>query len=137
MIIHPMITVRDVRTSAAFYEKVLGLESAHGGTEYEQLCYDGELLLQLHDMEPDMNHGPLLRPEEAAGRGVLLWFQTEDFPGLLARLEEAGVTPEVPPYLNEYALHQEVWFRDPDNYLVVVAGPSGHGKHKKDDRIVY
>ncbi len=45
----PMITVQDVRRSADWYERVLGFQSAHGGTEYEQLLSDGELVLQLHD----------------------------------------------------------------------------------------
>lgn len=129
MIIHPMITVQDVRRSADWYEKVLGLQSAHGGDEYEQLVQDGRLLLQLHGPEADMNHPPLLKPGEAAGRGVLLWFKTEDFEGQVQRLESAGVVPEVPPYLNEYAAHQEVWFRNPDGYLIVVAGPRAHEKY--------
>lgn len=128
MQIQPMITVEDVRKSADWYERVLGLYSAHGGDVYEQLCFDGKLLLQLHDKNPDMNHEALLLQGEQGGRGVLLWFQTEDFDGLLARLEAANVQMEVPPYMNEYAQHMEVWFRDLDNYLVVVAGPSPYNK---------
>lgn len=128
MIIHPMITVQSVRGSAQWYEKVLGLHSAHGGDEYEQLCQDGRLLLQLHGPEADMNHDALLKPGQTAGLGVLLWFKTDDFEAQIARLDAAGVIPEVPPYTNEYAGHQEVWFRDPDGYMIVVAGPSEYDK---------
>lgn len=132
MKIHPMITVRDVRASAAWYERVLGLESAHGGDEYEQLVQDGKLLLQLHNNEPDMNHDALAEEGEHLGGGVLLWFKTEDFEAQVERLRDAAVVPEVAPYMNEYARHMEVWFRDPDGYRIVVAGPSAYDK---DDQL--
>ena len=128
MKIHPMITVRDVRASAAWYERVLGLESAHGGDEYEQLVQDGKLLLQLHNNEPDMNHDALAEEGEHLGGGVLLWFKTEDFEAQVERLRDAAIVPEVAPYMNEYARHMEVWFRDPDGYRIVVAGPSAYDK---------
>ena len=128
MKIHPMITVRDVRASAAWYERVLGLESAHGGDEYEQLVQDGKLLLQLHNNEPDMNHDALTEEGEHLGGGVLLWFKTEDFEAQVERLRDAAIVPEVAPYMNEYARHMEVWFRDPDGYRIVVAGPSAYDK---------
>lgn len=128
MKIHPMITVRDVRASAAWYERVLGLESAHGGDEYEQLVQDGKLLLQLHNNEPDMNHDALAEEGEHLGGGVLLWFKTQDFEAQVERLRDAAIVPEVAPYMNEYARHMEVWFRDPDGYRIVVAGPSAYDK---------
>lgn len=120
----PMITVRSVPDSAKWYQQVLGFESAHGGDEYEQLVSGGRLVLQLHNLEPDMNHDALLKPGDVPGQGVLLWFKTKDFEGALERIQQAGVIPEVAPYLNEYAQHMEVWLRDPDGYRVVVAGPS-------------
>lgn len=128
MKIHPMITVRDVRASAAWYERVLGLESAHGGDEYEQLVQDGKLLLQLHNNEPDMNHDALAEEGEHLGGGVLLWFKTQDFEAQVERLRDTAIVPEVAPYMNEYARHMEVWFRDPDGYRIVVAGPSAYDK---------
>lgn len=127
-----MITVRDVRASASWYERVLGLESAHGGDEYEQLVQDGKLLLQLHNNEPDMNHDALAEEGEHMGGGVLLWFKTQDFEAQVERLRDAAVVPEVAPYMNEYARHMEVWFRDPDGYRIVVAGPSAYDK---DDQL--
>ena len=128
MISQPMITVQDVRASAIWYERALGFESAHGGTEYEQLVSDGQLVLQLHDSEPDMNHPALLQPGQQAGAGVLLWYKTDDFEAAVQRLEAAGITPDVAPYLNQYAMHWEVWLRDPDGYRVVIAGPSSYDK---------
>lgn len=126
-----MITVRSVRESADWYQRALGFEGAHGGDEYEQLLSEGRLVLQLHDSEPDINHDALLKPGDVPGLGVLLWFKTDDFDGLLKRLAQAGITPEVAPYLNEYAGQMEVWLRDLDGYRVVVAGPSKYDRKKE------
>lgn len=126
----PMITVKSVRETADWYERTLGFQSAHGGDEYEQLTSDGKLVLQLHDQEPDMNHDALLKPGDTPGLGVLLWFKTADFEDTMQRITDAGVTPEVAPYLNQYAQHMEVWLRDPDGYRVVVAGPSKYDQQE-------
>ncbi|EJS88958.1 hypothetical protein AAUPMB_08027, partial [Pasteurella multocida subsp. multocida str. Anand1_buffalo] len=55
-----LITVRDVQASTDWYTKNLGLAKGHGGAHYEQLIYKGKLILQLHNMDPDENHGALL-----------------------------------------------------------------------------
>ncbi len=41
----PMIVVRDVPASSRWYQQLLGLESAHGGDEFEMLMGDGGLEL--------------------------------------------------------------------------------------------
>jgi hypothetical protein len=59
------------------------------------------------------------------GNGVVLWFQTNEFDAAVARaknlqaeiLEEAAV--------NTNANHREFWVRDPDGYVVVIAGAYG------------
>lgn len=122
-----MIAVKDVAASRAFYESALGLVSGHGGDEYDQLYSGDELVLQLHDLKPDMNHGPLLGPGEKAGAGVLLWFMTDDFDQVISRLKALNVRFIKPPFENPYARHMEVWFFDPDGYRVVVSAPSAHG----------
>ena len=83
-----------------------------------------------------MNHPALLTPGEQGGAGVLLWFEVSAFDALVQRLKTNGIVPEVAPYWNAYAAHQEVWFRDPDGYRIVVAGPSDwtqKGKACKED----
>ena len=62
---------------------------------------------------------------------MLLWFETADFDAVVGRIRQADIIPEVEPYLNRYAMHMEVWLRDPDGYRVVVAGPSAYDKQKK------
>jgi hypothetical protein len=37
-----------VAASSRWYQQLLGCESGHGGSEYERLVKDGELILQLY-----------------------------------------------------------------------------------------
>ena len=42
----PMIAVTDVERASRWYQRILGATSGHGGSEYEQLLVDGEMVLQ-------------------------------------------------------------------------------------------
>ena len=43
MIPQPLIAVRDVPATSAWYQRALGLSSAHGGPDYEQLVFEDRL----------------------------------------------------------------------------------------------
>jgi catechol 2,3-dioxygenase-like lactoylglutathione lyase family enzyme len=126
--------VADVEGSSAWYQRLLGCESAHGGSEYERLVWNGELILQLHDWRVDHHHGPIGDPDRPAGNGALLWFETGDFDAAVARA--TGLEAEVvkPPHRNPPPgepggpRHREVWLRDPDGYTVVLASPDGEAR---------
>lgn len=120
----PLIVVRDVPKSRQFYAHVLGVESAHGGEEYEQLVSGGELILQLHHIDVEDHHGPLASSDVPFGNGTLLWFEVSDFDAAVQRARgvEAQVVRDV--HMNPNAKQRELWLRDPDGYLVVLAGPS-------------
>ncbi|HEX4931407.1 MAG TPA: VOC family protein [Gaiellaceae bacterium] len=120
----PMIVVRDVPASSRFYAQILGAESAHGGEEYEQIVSDGELILQLHHIDVEDHHGPLASPDVPLGNGVLLWFEVSDFDAAVQRARGAEAVVEKDVHVNPNAKQQEIWLRDPDGYLVVLAGPS-------------
>jgi catechol 2,3-dioxygenase-like lactoylglutathione lyase family enzyme len=119
-----MLVVRDVPASSRFYQQVLGAESGHGGDEYEQIVRDGELLLQLHDFEVEDHHGPLADPGLPLGNGVLLWFEVADFDAAVAGVRASGAAVLRDVHTNPNARQQELWVRDPDGYLVVLAGES-------------
>src|SRR5262245_38244190 len=55
----PLIAVRDVEASSAWYQRLLGCESGHGGAEYERLVARGELIMQLHNWEVEHDHGAI------------------------------------------------------------------------------
>ena len=65
-----MIAVRDVEASSRWYQDLLGLRSDHGGTEYERLLADGDLVLQLHNIWTEHHHGPVADPVPGAGGGA-------------------------------------------------------------------
>ncbi len=122
----PLIAVSDVEASSRWYQELLGGKSGHGGAEYEQVVDSaGKLVLQLHAWEvhehPHMGD-PALRPY---GNGVLLWFQMDDFEAVVERAREMRVEILEGPRVNPNANHREIWLRDPDGYVVVLAGAYG------------
>jgi catechol 2,3-dioxygenase-like lactoylglutathione lyase family enzyme len=120
----PLIVVRDVPASSRFYAGLLGAESAHGGEEYEQLVSGGELVLQLHHIDVEDHHGPLASRDAPLGNGALLWFEVSEFDAAVERARALGARIERDVHANPNAGQRELWLRDPDGYLVVLAGPS-------------
>ncbi len=121
----PLIVVRDVKASSLWYQAVLGCESGHGGSEYEQLVYEGRMVLQLHHWDA-REHPHLGNPESKPyGNGVLLWFQTDEIETAIGRAKDLQAEMLEEPHVNANANHREFWLRDPDGYVVVVAGAYG------------
>lgn len=122
----PLIAVRDVAASSRWYQRLLGCKSAHGGAEYEQLVSaTGALILQLHHWGAH-EHPHLGDPEkEPYGNGVLLWFQIDDFDAAVARARATSAQILEEPHANPNAGHREIWLRDLDGYVVVLASPRG------------
>lgn len=127
----PLICVRDVEASSRWYQRLLGCQSAHGGSEYERLVAQGRLVLQLHRWDVEHHHGPIGNPDlKPYGNGVLLWFEIDDFDAAVARAKEMNaeiVMPRHrnPPDGNGGPNHWELWLRDPNGYTVVLASPDG------------
>jgi len=127
----PLIAVTDVEASSRWYQALLGCRSAHGGAEYERLTVDGRLILQLHRFEVEHHHGMIGDPEDRPyGNGALLWFEVDDFDAAMQRV--AGLDPEIimprhrnPPKGAGGPNHWEIWIRDPDGYVVVLASRDG------------
>jgi catechol 2,3-dioxygenase-like lactoylglutathione lyase family enzyme len=120
----PLIVSRDVPASSRFYTELLAAESGHGGDEYEQVVSGGEIVLQIHHIDVMDHHGPLADPNATLGNGILVWFEVADFDAAVERARALGATIVRDVHTNPNALQPELWLRDPDGYLVVVAGPS-------------
>jgi catechol 2,3-dioxygenase-like lactoylglutathione lyase family enzyme len=121
----PLLSVSDVEASSAWYQRILDAESEHGGDEYERLTIDGTLILQLHSREVDHDHDRIGDPAVPYGNGVLLWFETDDFDAAVKRAKSARAVVVKAPHVNPNAQHREVWLRDPDGFIVVIASPDG------------
>lgn len=129
----PLIVVSSVSVSSSFYCALLGAESGHGGEDYEQILLGSELLMQLRSFEPDANHVALADQAVPLGNGVVLWFERDDFSGVLERIEQMGAKPDREPTENPFARQMEVWLHDPDGYQIVVAGPPGYSRQPVDN----
>jgi catechol 2,3-dioxygenase-like lactoylglutathione lyase family enzyme len=136
----PLICCRDVEASSRWYCQLLGCRSAHGGTVYERLVdpkrqhtdYGAEgLILQLHHFDVEHDHGRIGDPDDKPyGNGVLLWFEVDDFDAAVARAVALGAEVVMPVHRNPPEgpggpAHRELWIKDLDGYVVVVASPDG------------
>lgn len=121
----PLITCTSVSGSSAWYQRVLGFESAHGGDEYEMLMSDGALVLQLHEVDAH-EHPALLRDgQPLGGNGAALWFESTDFDADVERIRSTDADVAEDVHVNPLAQHREIWLRDPDGYVVVLSSPYG------------
>ena len=124
----PLIAVRDVRTSRRWYQELLGVrgmpEHEHRNS-YDRMLVDGQIILQLHSWDED-NHPNLVNADAAPnGHGVLLWFEVDDFDAAVERARSLRAEVIEEPHVNPQAGHREIWLRDPDGYVVVVASSDG------------
>jgi len=124
----PLIAVRDVRASSRWYGKLLASDSLpdHKHRDlYDRVFSSGRLILQLHAWDEEDHPNLVNRNAAPPGHGVLLWFQVDDFDSAVDRARELGAEVIAEPHVNPAPQHREIWLRDPDSYVVVIAGPDG------------
>lgn len=120
-----MICVADVVAASEWFQRTLGFTSGHGGPEYEQLLSNGRLVLQLHHWDVD-EHPHLGDPaSKPYGNGAILWFLSDHVEDDYQRAVQTGAEILEPLQVNPLANHLEFWLREPNGYVVVVAGPYG------------
>lgn len=118
---YPMIVVRDVEASSQWYRELLGLESGHGGSEFEMLMRDRRLLLMLHHRD-FVEHPAVTDPEDGVpGGGVLLYFSVEDVEHVFERAVAMAADLIDEPHVNPKANAVEFSVRDPDGYALTVS----------------
>ena len=124
----PLIAVRDVRASSRWYSALLGVsgspEHPHRDV-YDRLSSAGRMILQLHAWDAESHPNLVDRAAAPVGHGVLLWFMVDDFPAAVERSRVLGAEVVEDAHINPAPGQWEIWLRDPDGYVVVVAGPSG------------
>ena len=124
----PLIAVRNVRASSRWYRQLLGLDSLpeHPHRDlYERMQCGGELILQLHAWDEEA-HPNLMNADAAPpGHGVLLWFEVGNFDVVVERARALHAEVILEPHINPNPKHREMWLRDPDGYVVVIASPDG------------
>jgi hypothetical protein len=83
------------------------------------------LVLQLHAWDIE-DHPNLVNADAAPpAHGVLLWFEVDDFDAAVQRARSLNAQVIEEPHVNPRPNHREMWLRDPDGYVVVIASPDG------------
>lgn len=121
----PLIAVRNVRASSRWYCTLLGADSLpeHPHRDrYNRISSSNRLILQLHVWDEE-DHPNLVNPEAAPpGHGVLMWFEVDDFDGAVERSRRLDAQVIEGPQTNPNSGLREIWLRDCDGYVVVIAG---------------
>jgi catechol 2,3-dioxygenase-like lactoylglutathione lyase family enzyme len=124
----PLIAVRDVRASSRWYAELLGAaalpEHKHRDL-YDRITVTGQLVLQLHAWDDEQHPNLVNRDAAPAGHGVLLYFEVNDFDAAVERVRRLEAEIILEPHVNPAPNHREIWLRDPDGYVVVIASPDG------------
>jgi catechol 2,3-dioxygenase-like lactoylglutathione lyase family enzyme len=130
----PLLAVRDVKLSSRWYARLLAAErtsalmSSDHDDVYDRLLSGGELVLQLHAWDEE-DHPNLVDPSAARpGHGVLVWFEVDDFDAAVRRARALKAKVLLKPHVNPAPGHREIWLRDPDGYVVVIASPDGEAR---------
>jgi len=124
----PLIAVRDVRASSRWYAELLGADALpeHNHRDlYDRISVAGQLVLQLHAWDEEQHPNLVNREAARAGHGVLLWFEVNDFDAAVERARWLKAEIVVEPHVNPAPNHREIWLRDADGYVVVIASPDG------------
>jgi catechol 2,3-dioxygenase-like lactoylglutathione lyase family enzyme len=122
-----LIAVRNVRASSRWYAELLGADPL---AEHKHRDVRSDFLPRPADSATPClgrRESPKLGQANAApaGRGVLLWFHAEDFQAAVERARALPSEIVEEPHVNPAPQHREMWLRDPDGYVVVIASPDG------------
>jgi hypothetical protein len=86
------------------------------------------LILQLHSWDDEQHPNLVDRDRAPPGHGVLLWFEVDDFDAAVERARRLRAPVVEEPHVNPAPQHREMWIRDPNGYVVVLAGPDGEAR---------
>ncbi len=119
---HLVMTVKDVEISAAWYQRVLGMERADFGPHNRTAVRFGGQKINLRPVEATQAEwwsGPATAP----GGQDLCFIVTVTAPQVIEHLHSCGVTVEQGPSQKDGALGPitSVYCRDPDGNLIEIA----------------
>jgi len=124
----PLIAVRDVRSSSRWYVTLLAADPLpdHQHRDlYDRVFSSGHMILQLHAWDEEQHPNLINANAAPPGHGVLLWFQVTDFDAAVDRARNLQAEVIEDAHFNPAPRHREIWLRDPDGYVVVIASQDG------------
>lgn len=121
-----IIAVRDVRSSFAWYQSLLGIpQTAPAHDDFGQIVdSDGTVLLCLHEWGAH-EHPSLTSPVHVQpGNGLLLFFRVDEFETALTSARALVSRLDEEPHVNRNTGTMEFSLRDPDGYYVTISALS-------------
>ena len=118
-----IIGVRNVASSCAWYQSLLGLPPKAPAHDYFGQIVDGDgtVLLCLHAWG-EHDHPSLTSPDAAGtGNGLLLFIRVDNFDEVLKRARGVAGGLAGEPYVNPNTGTMELSLRDPDGYCVSIS----------------
>ena len=117
MSLTPLLVVEDVPGASRWLQRVFGLQSFHGGPQFDMLGdAAGKIVIWLRVLNPASEAA---RPEPdliGAGRGVTFYIQVDDLEAAQARAGEAGGTILEEVHHSSVARHREFTIEGPHGY---------------------
>ena len=118
--IDPILAVKDVAASAAWYHSMFGWQRTHGGAAFAVLVNaQSEVQLCLHQWGAH-EHPTLTHPTIPVGNGLLLYFCTDELATMYSRVQQNGWPLAESLHRNPNSQQQEFSVRDPDGYFWTV-----------------
>lgn len=116
----PIIAVKNVRASAAWYQSVFECKNEHGGDNFAVLVdSSGDVLVCLHQWG-EHRHPTMINPEIMPGNGLILYYKTEQMDVIRQNVDRVGHPLEEEIHLNPNSTKKEFSFRDPDGYYWII-----------------
>lgn len=117
-----ILAVSDLSRSLSFYRRVFAWRQTVDTPRYVEFALPNGLRLGLYQRESfalNVAQTPLTVPPGEL-TPTEIYFQTDDLPGLIARLEQIGARKLSPLALRDWG-DEAAYFADPDGNVVVIA----------------
>ena len=112
--------MQDVERSSAWYQKILGCQSLHGGDTFEMLAdQHGDVFLCLHKWG-EHEHPTLSDPNIESGNGLILYLTVLDLDTVWNNAQEVSNLIEEARHLNPNSGKEQFCMRDPDGYYLMI-----------------
>jgi hypothetical protein len=116
----PIIAVKNVELSSAWYQSIFGCKSLHDGKEFDILVNeDSEVLICLHKWG-EHGHPTMVDQNITPGNGLILYFRTKNMNTIRQNVEKTRTSIEEDIHLNTNSNKMEFSVRDPDGYYLTI-----------------
>ena len=116
----PIIAVKDVEKSAAWYQNLLECNGKHGGDTFEMLAdTKGSVFLCLHKWG-EHEHPTLSNPAIQPGNGLILYLRVLDLDTVWNNAKAMNATIEEARHFNANSGKEQFCVRDLDGYYLMI-----------------